>query len=132
MHGSRRKPLKTFLPLAAAMLLAQAAHAECTSPNLNISGDFCKDCVYEGTMVVPRDQACQRLYRPSPANPVGSILSNRVVQRARHGIAGANGNTFAYMPTKGYAGADDFVVEVTYRQHDAVGKFRVHFSVTVQ
>ena len=86
MHGSRRKPLKTFLPLAAAMLLAQAAHAECTSPNLNISGDFCKDCVYEGTMVVPRDQACQRLYRPSPANPVGSILSATMMLRDTFGL----------------------------------------------
>jgi len=36
------------------------------------------------------------------------------------------------MPTKGYVGSDDFVVEVSYRQQATDGKFRVHFSVTVQ
>jgi hypothetical protein len=36
------------------------------------------------------------------------------------------------MPSKGYVGPDDFVVEVTYRQQTADGEFRVHFSVTMQ
>ena len=84
-------------------LAATVAHAECNSPGFNNSGTFCNNCRYEGSMAVARDQACQRPYRPNPNYPVVQFLSNRVVQRASHGIAGANGTTFAYMPAKGYS-----------------------------
>lgn len=83
-------------------------------------------------MVVVRDQACERPYRPNPNAPGVSFFGNRVVQRAKHGIAGANGSTFAYQPSKGYVGPDDFAVEVTYRQGRDNGKFVVHFAVAVQ
>ena len=82
-------------------------------------------------MTVGRDQACERPYRPNgPAH--AAILGNRVVQRAKHGIAGVNGNVFAYQPSKGFAGSDDFTVEVNYKQGNATGKFFVHFAVTVR
>src|ERR1700742_2894154 len=109
MSGGRQRAIWYLFALTAATLLAQAAHAECTSPGFNPSGHFCNGCTYEGTMVVAHDQACERPYRPN--TPI-TFLGNRVVQRARHGIAGANGNTFAYMPGKGYVGTDDFAVEV--------------------
>ena len=83
-------------------------------------------------MAVVRDQACERPYRPGPNTPTIEFLGNRVVQRAKHGIAGASGSTFAYQPSKGYVGPDDFAVEVAYRQGGSAGKFVVHFSVTVQ
>jgi hypothetical protein len=51
----------------------------------------------------------------SIATPV-EFLSSRISQRARHGVAGVNGTTFAYNPCKGFSGADDFMVEVVYRQ----------------
>jgi len=54
------------------------------------------------------------------------------VRRAKHGIAGANGSTFADQPSKGYVGPDDFAVEVTYRQGRDNGKFVVQFAVAVQ
>ena len=60
------------------------------------------------------------------------FFGNRIVQRAKHGIAGANGTTFAYQPSKGYTGTDDFAVEVDFRQGKETGKFVVHFAVTVQ
>ena len=132
MLGNWQKARWYFFVLTAGALLGGAAHGECTSPGFNTSGSFCNNCVYEGSMVVTHDQACERPYRPNPNMPVIAFLSNRVVQRAKHGIAGANGTTFAYMPTKGYVGSDDFVVEVSYRQQATDGKFRVHFSVTVQ
>ena len=114
------------------------ARAECVSPGFNPSGVFCNGCKYEGAMSMSRDQTCARVYSPGGAglgtgtvNPM-SILSNRVVQRAKHGIAGANGNTFAYSPGKGYTGTDDFVVEVAYKQGNESGKFTIHWNVTVQ
>ncbi len=84
-------------------------------------------------MSMARDQTCARVYNPGGAavKPM-SILSNRVIQRARHGIAGANGNTFAYSPNKGFVGTDEFVVEVAYKQGSENGKFTVHWNVTVQ
>jgi hypothetical protein len=131
MRGRRQKSLRYSLSLAAAMGFVGAAHAECTSPGFNPSGHFCNGCAYQGTMIVTRDQACERPYRPNGNTPI-QFLGNRVVQRARHGVAGVNGTTFAYMPGKGYTGSDDFTVEVNYRQQGDAGKFRVHFTVTVQ
>jgi hypothetical protein len=115
-------------------LWAGVAHGECTSPGFHpgSSNTFCNGCRYEGSLIVTHDQACERPYKPNPNGRVIEFLGNRVVQRAKHGIAGASGNTFAYQPTKGYVGPDDFVVEVAYRQDRDVGKFFVHFAVTVQ
>ncbi len=76
-----------------------------------------------------RDETCERVYHP---RFLAELLSNRVVRRAKHGIAGANGNTFAYSPFKGYVGPDDFTVEVGYRQGTEVGKFLVHWNIVVQ
>jgi hypothetical protein len=113
-------------------LLAPAfANADCVSPGFNPSGMFCNGCTYEGAMMLNRDQPCERPYMPAGPNPM-QVLGNRVVQRAKHGIAGANGNTFAYAPSRGYVGSDEFIVEVSYRQGTEQGKFRVHWSITVQ
>ena len=131
MLGNWQRGLWSIFAVTAGALLGSAAHAECTSPGFNTSGNFCNNCVYEGSMVVSHDQACERPYRPGPNNSM-EFLGNRIVQRARHGIAGASGTVFAYQPAKGYVGPDDFVVEVSYRQRAEAGKFRVHFSVTVQ
>jgi hypothetical protein len=114
------------------LLATTIAHAECNSPGFNTSGNFCNNCRYEGSMAVTRDQACQRPYRPNPNAPMVQFLSNRVLQRASHGIAGVNGTTFAYLPSKGYTGTDEFAVEVAYRQGHDTGKFTVHFNVVVQ
>jgi hypothetical protein len=117
--------------LATLLITPALAHAECTSPGFNPGRDFCNNCRYEATLAIGRDQACHRPYRPVGPTPA-QILGNRVVQRAKHGIAGTNGNMFAYQPSKGYAGPDDFAVEVSYKQGSETGKFVVHFTVTVQ
>jgi hypothetical protein len=122
-----------FFAAIGLLLATTIAHAECTSPGFNTTGTFCNNCKYEGSMSVTRDQPCQRPYRPySPNAPSAQFLSNRVIQRASHGVAGANGTTFAYMPAKGYTGPDEFAVEVAYRQGQDTGKFTVHFTVAVQ
>jgi hypothetical protein len=124
---------KTVLIAACCCLWAVAARAECNSPGFNPSpSGFCNNCRYEGSMTVTRDTACERPYRPYSGGRAVQIVSNRVVQRARHGIAGASGNTFAYKPATGYVGPDDFTVEVAYRQDNEAGKFFVHFAVKVQ
>src|SRR5215468_6055154 len=98
-------------------LWASVAYGECNSSYFNPSpSGFCNGCRYESRMVVTRDTACERPYRPYATGRVVEIVSNRVVQRARHGIAGASSNTFAYKPEKGYVGPDEFVVEAAYRQ----------------
>jgi hypothetical protein len=123
--------------LALWLVMPTPGHAECVSPGFNPSGRFCNGCKYEGAMSMSRDQTCERVYTPggalgvSSTNPM-SIVSNRVIQRAKHGIAGANGNTFAYSPNKGLSGTDEFVVEVAYKQGSENGKFTVHWNVTVQ
>ena len=113
---------------------ALAAQADCLSPGFNTSGTFCNGCKYEGSMTMARDQTCERAYHPPPQTKdiPPEFLSNRVVQRAKHGVAGANANSFAYAPSKGYVGQDDFVVEVAYRQGKDTGKFSVHWHVVVQ
>ena len=127
---SRAGTLCLLVPGFLGVSFGQAL-AECTSPGFNPGRDFCNNCRYEAVLTVGRDQACERPYRPNgPAH--ASIVGNRVVQRAKHGIAGVNGNVFAYQPNKGYAGSDDFTVEVNYHQGNETGKFFVHFSVAVQ
>jgi len=105
-------------------------------PGFNPSGIFCKGCRYEGTISMSRDEVCERAYRPvGPSNATvtpAQIISNRIVQRARHGIAGVSSNILAYAPTKGFVGEDEFVVEANYRQAQESGKFTVHFRVTVK
>jgi hypothetical protein len=129
---SRRTTLGALASVCCC-LWAGVAHGECNSPGFNRSpSGFCNNCRYEGSMVVTHDTACERPYRPHTSGRTVQIVSNRVVQRARHGIAGASGNVFAYKPEKGYVGSDDFTVEVAYRQDNEAGKFFVHFAVTVQ
>ncbi len=121
---------------AAGVFAATAAHADCAMPGFNPSGVFCKGCRYEGAISMARDEVCERAYRPlgpssATVTPV-QIISNRIVQRARHGIAGVSSNMLAYTPAKGFVGEDDFVVEANYRQALESGKFTVHFHVTVR
>lgn len=110
--------------------------AECNSRGFNTTSSWCNGCTYEGSMIVQRDQPCERPYRPnlgsSASAQVIEFFDNRIIKRAQHGIAGVEGNTLAYAPAKGYVGSDEFIVLMNYRQGKEVGKFQVHFSVTVQ
>jgi hypothetical protein len=133
--GINKRAALTCSAIVAAtglLLATTVAHAECNSPGFNTSGNFCNNCKYEGSMAVVRDQACHRPYRPNPNAAMVQFLSNRVIRRASHGIAGVNGTTFSYLPSKGYTGPDEFAVEVAYRQGNETGKFTVHFNVAVQ
>jgi len=132
-RGFGSTALAYFVTTTTGVLMTMAAcRAECNSPGFNTSGNFCNDCRYEGSIVVTHDQPCERPYRPNPNATHIEFLSHRIVQRAKHGIAGVNGTTFAYAPSKGYAGPDEFAVEVNYRQGNNAGKFLVHFNVAVQ
>ncbi|MBN8981984.1 MAG: hypothetical protein J0I29_12010 [Rhizobiales bacterium] len=125
-------PVKIGSAVLLALLSASAARAECTSPGFNPTSSWCNGCTYEGSMTVQRDQPCERPYRPARTSAPIEFLDNRVTQRAKHGVAGVEGNTFAYAPAKGYVGPDDFTVQMNYRLGKEVGKFHVHFAVTVQ
>ena len=127
-----RPALCASIVAAGCWLLAATAHAECVSPGFNPSTQFCNGCRYEGTMSMARDETCQRVYRPNYQLQKIEFLGHRLVQRARHGIAGLNGTTFAYQPAKGYVGKDEFTIEVNYRDGSQSGKFTVHWTATVQ
>jgi hypothetical protein len=55
-------------------------------------------------------------------------LSPLAIRRAREVILPPE----AYMPAKGYAGPDDFKVAVDFKDRTGVGKFYIHFNVTVK
>jgi hypothetical protein len=120
-----------FALAGASRLPLRLVHAECLAPGFNPSGQFCNGCRYQATMTTSRDQVCERPYRPN-GTPTVQILGHRVIQRAKHGVGGINGLTMAYAPGKGFVGKDEFTVQVDYRQGPDMGKFTVHWNVTVQ
>jgi hypothetical protein len=122
----------SVLVLVCGWLWSGVAHGECNSPGFNPSSNFCNGCRYETSLVTAHDQACARPYRPHASARDIEFINSRIVQRARHGVARVSANILTYRPAKAYSGPDDFVVEATYRQGQAAGKFYVHFAVTVQ
>jgi hypothetical protein len=92
---------------------------------------YCNNCRVEGAFTAKRDQPCERPALPRESDDV-QLISARVSQRAKHGIAGSNLNAIAYAPGKGYVGGDDFVFEFAYRRGNEAGKVFVHFDVTVE
>jgi hypothetical protein len=127
-------PLKPLFAAAAAtvwLLSLMPAQAACVAPGFNPTGVMCNGCRYEGSMSVVRDQVCERPYQPNARDPI-EIYNHRLINRAKHGIAGLNGTTFAYAPAKGYVGPDEFTIEVDYKRGGQPGKFTVHWNVEVQ
>jgi len=115
--------------LAVLLLSTTALQAACSSPGFNPSNVFCDGCRYEAQMTVTRNEACHRPYRAPDSI---EKTDHRMVKRARHGIAGLNGNTFAYMPSKDFVGKDDFTIEVLFKQNQHYVRFFVHWNVIVQ
>ena len=121
-----------MLLAAAAGFVVTAARADCTMPSLDRNVVFCKGCSYESTISMPRNQVCERSYSPSTLPNSVELFSNRIVQRAKNGMAGVSNDTLFYVPKKGFVGDDEFVVEANYRQPKEIGKFTVRFRVTVK
>ena len=121
-----------FSTAAFTLLGASAARAECVSPPLlGHGGKPCNGCRYEGSMSTSRGQSCDRPWIIDSSDTM-VITANRVTQRARHGIAGASTNTWAYQPAPGFSGTDDFTTEVHFKRGGEAGSFTVHWTVTVQ
>jgi hypothetical protein len=132
MNSRSKRSMAMGLAAIGLSFAATANATECNSRGFNPTNSWCSGCTYEGSMTVQHDQPCERPYRPYPNSPPIEFLDNHITQRAKHGIAGVEGNTFAYAPAKGYVGPDDFTVVMNYRLNKAVSKFFVHFAVTVQ
>jgi hypothetical protein len=129
---SFRKIALLFSLAASALLCTAAARAECISPGLlGHGGKPCNGCRYEGSMSTTRDHACDRPWITDASDTI-MITSNRVIQRAKHGIAGASANTWAYQPARGFVGTDDFTTEAHFKRDNETGSFVVHWTVTVQ
>jgi len=128
-----------FVALSAGLallgVLPAPAVAACSAPGFNPSNKFCDGCSYEAYMTLGHDQVCERPYLANGnpnSNSMLQIHDHRLLQRAKHGVAGLNATTMAYHPDKGYVGPDDFLIEVLYRETGHYGKFKVHWNVTVQ
>lgn len=129
---SFRKIALIFSSAASALLCATSARATCLSPPLmGHGGKPCNGCRYEGSMSTSRGQACDRPWITDASDTI-IITSNRVTQRAKHGIAGASSNTWAYQPAPGFVGTDDFTTEARFKRDNETGSFVVHWTVTVQ
>lgn len=121
-----------MLLAAAAAFVGTAARADCTMPSLDPSVVFCKGCSYDSTISMPRNQVCERSYSPGTLPNSVELFSNRIVQRAKNGMAGVTNDALFYVPKKGFTGDDEFVVEANYRAPKETGKFTVRFRVTVK
>ena len=129
--------LSVVLPTITATItcfVATTASADCYMPALNTPAGYCDGCRYEGTMDLHKNETCERVLGIPKGNYTvdAEYLSSRIVERAKHGIAGANGTTIAYQPAKDYVGADDFVMEMSFRQNGKAGKFTVHYAAMVR
>src|SRR5579872_7187107 len=117
----------------AWFLLAVTAQAACFVPGLpSVTTDYCDGCRYETVIVLDHNEICERAAAQPGRTSEVEYLGIRIVQKAKHGIAGANGVTIAYQPSKDYVGTDDFVTEMTYRENGKTSKFTVHYSVTIK
>ena len=89
----------------AWLSLVSTAQATCNATGISWGGIFCNGCRYESGMSVSRDEPCERTLGSSGSIGLApEFLGSHIVQRAKHGVAGVNGTTFAYAPAKGYTG----------------------------
>jgi len=131
----RMRSFAALLSMAVLWCLAlTTARAECNIPWF-VTTSYCDGCQYDGTITLNRNETCERAFQqPGARGPAGDVLylASRIIQRARHGIAGASGNVVAYRPAKDYVGTDDFVMKMTFNQYGKLGKFTTHYAVTVK
>jgi hypothetical protein len=121
----------SIVPLACC-LMATGARA-CFWTVASPSGGFCDGCQYVASIVLSRNETCERYsVTPQRSAIVIALIDSRIDVRAKHGIAGANGNMVAYEPDKDYVGPDEFVKEVVFRQNDKLGRFKVRYLITVK
>src|ERR1700677_2317953 len=117
------------IPLACC-LLATGARACVYTYIASSNGGFCDGCQYEATMTLSRNEACERPVSQPGRGGAGIVvqyLDSRIAVRAKHGIAGASGNTVAYKPDKDYVGNDEYVKETVFRQNGKLGRYKVHY-----
>jgi hypothetical protein len=132
---------RIFLGMVAVVVaiwsITTAAEATCLASGfLGASGQgYCNGCQYHGVITTGRNEPCDRQFQqPGNGGSTSDLayLGTRIVQKAKHGVAGAGGNALAYQPDKDYVGSDDFTVEVTYKQYGVSGKVTTHYEVTIK
>ncbi len=125
--------LRLIVAAQFVCFLATTAQA-CNYSYTQTANGFCNHCLYEATIDVARNETCER-HSIAPGRGTTNVtveyIDARISERAKHGIAGANGNVIAYHPNKDYVGKDDFVKEVVYRQNGQIGRYSVRYFVTV-
>jgi hypothetical protein len=124
--------LSSSIPLACCLLATDAR--ACVVTTLGVTG-YCDRCKYETTMILSRNEACEKFAIPVGRGGSGTVvqyIDSRIAERAKHGVAGVSGNVVAYKPDKDYVGRDDFVKEMVFRQSGKLGRYTVRYLVTVQ
>ena len=131
MAISRKFAALPGLAVAALCLAGPSAHAACFASNLlpTAGMTLCDGCRYQGALSMDKNETCER-----PALSYGNMQfhGGRIIERAKHGVAGASGTIVAYQPAKNYVGPDEFVVEITGKKDDAPVKYTVRYVVTVK
>jgi hypothetical protein len=129
---------REFVAVASIVLFACcpfATGARACVATYNQTNSFCDGCKYQASILVSRNETCER-YNAQPALGHAAIIvefiDGRIAERAKHGVAGANGNVVAYKPDKDYVGSDEFVKEVVFRQNGKLGRYQVRYFVTVK
>ena len=111
------------------------ARAECNVGWFaEVTNGYCDGCQYKGTIDTGRNQDCERAFQQPGVRKNEDVvyLGARILQRAKHGIAGASGATVAYHPNKDFVGTDQFVLEMSYKQNGKPGKFTARYDVNVK
>jgi hypothetical protein len=126
-----RRILFWIVMLSMFGFFTKAGAADCTTQLIG-TAEPCDGCTYELVLGTRRDENCTA----SPTSMAMrtsalAYLDSRIVVRAKHGVAGTNGNAIAYSPNKGYVGSDDFVVQKVYELNGRTSKFKIHYTVTV-
>jgi len=117
--------------LATALLLVSscctAAASECAGPATR--WQLCSRCTFETFKRTKRDTPCEIPISLGSAADV--LLSQHLVSRPSHGVAGQSGSAYAYSPAKGFVGQDNFKMERVFLKGSAayVTYMIVHMEV---
>lgn len=114
--------------LAAALASATPAAADCVISR----GNWFLGENASSRMTVKSGEPCLRTVTLNSG--AAAIDSLRVVEKARHGLAGISGRSnYAYRSNPGFVGRDSFVVEIAgEKSRGGKGRTRITVEVTVE
>jgi hypothetical protein len=124
------KPLVSIAALPLAFLLVGPALAQAPQSMCNIAGNRAiMGANMEAAFDVQAGKGCM-----SDISPQGTLASSEVSQRPQHGtVTMVDKDTWTYVPTSGYVGADSFAITAKGQSIDQKpGTSVLNFKVNVK